>query len=405
MNETQKDHLKVTIDNIMKVASEEVSILKNSKDLTITEVGDGNVNYIFRIKDEEANVSVIAKYADEFIRDSETRKLSTKRSEIEYLILDVQNKLAPNTVPEVYYFDKQSKCIYMEDLVNHQTMRDALKERQTFPHFSRKIANFLYRTLFKTTDIVMDSKEKKERVANLVNVDMCEISERLVFTEPYNNFQGKNSYHPDNEKLVQETLYNNEALLKEVAILKNNFKNNAQSMIHGDLHSGSIFINKESIKVFDPEFSFYGPMGYDIGNIIGNLTINYIIAKKTSEDNAFINWLEVSVPTIIDAFIEVYNENYDHDVTDPMMQNESFKETYLQSIINDTFGYAGTELIRRTVGAFKVMELDEVKGTAYQRELESELIQIGENLILNRNQFKNGTDFLNTILFKKGIYN
>ncbi len=25
------------------------------------------------------------------------------------------------------------------------------------------------------------------------------------------------------------------------------------------------------MKVIDPEFSFYGPMGYDIGNVIGNL--------------------------------------------------------------------------------------------------------------------------------------
>lgn len=400
MNTTNKEHLKETIENIMKVAQDKVPLLKHSKELTITEVGDGNVNYIFRIKDKEKNISVIAKYADEFIRDSETRELSTKRNEIEYFILDVQNQLAPNSVPEVYYFDQENHCIYMEDLVNYQTMRDALKERQTFPHFSKNIANFLYHTLFKTTDMVMDSEEKKERAANLVNVDMCEISERLVFTEPYRNFQGKNSYHSDNENLVQESLYNNGALLKEVAILKNSFKNNAQSMIHGDLHSGSIFINKDSMKVFDPEFSFYGPMGYDIGNIIGNLTINYIIAKKTNEDSAFINWLEVTVPTIVDAFIEVYNENYDNDVKDPMMKIESFKKSYLQSIISDTFGYAGTELIRRTVGAFKVMELDEVKGTAHQKEIESDLIHIGKSLILNRNQLSNGNDFLHTILIK-----
>lgn len=47
--------------------------------------------------------------------------------------------------------------------------------------------------------------------------------------------------------------------------------NNAQALIHGDLHSGSIFINEKGIKVIDPEFAFYGPMGYDIGNVIGNL--------------------------------------------------------------------------------------------------------------------------------------
>ena len=28
---------------------------------------------------------------------------------------------------------------------------------------------------------------------------------------------------------------------------------------------------QEGTKVIDPEFAFYGPMGYDIGNVIGNL--------------------------------------------------------------------------------------------------------------------------------------
>lgn len=52
------------------------------------------------------------------------------------------------------------------------------------------------------------------------------------------------------------------------------FMTRAQSLIHGDLHTGSIFINEESTKVFDPEFCFYGPMGYDIGNVIANMILH-----------------------------------------------------------------------------------------------------------------------------------
>ena len=70
---------------------------------------------------------------------------------------------------------------------------------------------------------------------------------------------------------MREHLYEDEALHAEVAALRNGFMNNAQALIHGDLHSGSIFANEQGIKVIDPEFAFYGPMGYDIGNVIGNL--------------------------------------------------------------------------------------------------------------------------------------
>ncbi|MGE5495899.1 MAG: phosphotransferase [Burkholderiales bacterium] len=41
--------------------------------------------------------------------------------------------------------------------------------------------------------------------------------------------------------------------------------------MHGDLHTDSIFVKPDSIRVFDPEFAFYGPMGYDIGNVVANM--------------------------------------------------------------------------------------------------------------------------------------
>lgn len=46
-------------------------------------------------------------------------------------------------------------------------------------------------------------------------------------------------------------------------------------MIHGDLHTGSIMVTRDSTQVIDPEFSFYGPMGFDIGALLGNLIMAY----------------------------------------------------------------------------------------------------------------------------------
>lgn len=65
------------------------------------------------------------------------------------------------------------------------------------------------------------------------------------------------------------------ALHFEVALLRHAFLTKAQSLLHGDLHTGSIFITKESTKVIDPEFAYYGPMGFDIGAVIANLLLNY----------------------------------------------------------------------------------------------------------------------------------
>ena len=69
---------------------------------------------------------------------------------------------------------------------------------------------------------------------------------------------------------MEQEIYGDKELRLEGAKLKFDFMEHAQALIHGDLHSGSIFINNERIKVFDPEFAFYGPMGYDLANVVAH---------------------------------------------------------------------------------------------------------------------------------------
>lgn len=58
---------------------------------------------------------------------------------------------------------------------------------------------------------------------------------------------------------------------------------NAQALLHGDLHTGSVFVRKDSTKVIDPEFAFYGPMGYNVGNVMANLMFAWVNADVANE--------------------------------------------------------------------------------------------------------------------------
>ena len=49
-------------------------------------------------------------------------------------------------------------------------------------------------------------------------------------------------------------------------------------------------------------------------------------------------------------FVEKFTRRYDEVVTEPMAKVKGFKEYYINSILDDTAGYAGTELHRRTIG-------------------------------------------------------
>lgn len=391
---TTRDNLeKKLIDLVL----EKTNLFDHTEDINIAEVGDGNVNYIYRVNNGDK--SVIVKFADDFIRDSDTRALSTKRNEIEYEILRRQDLLCPNSVPKVYFYSEEMNCIVMEDLSDFDVLREGLKEYKTYPHLATAMSRFLYDVLFKTTDLVMDEAEKKELAGELVNIDMCEISERLVFTEPYMNNQGLNRYASENNDFVQETLYNNEELKLEVAKLKNKFMNNTQSMIHGDLHSGSIFISNDDFKVFDPEFSFYGPMGYDIGNVVASLAISYVVAEleNIEETKSYRDWLVTTIKDMVDGFISIYNEEYSQDVNTHMFNNEAFKSYYLKDIIADTAGYAGTEMIRRTVGVAKVWDLDRVQDHPNIALIERTIVNIAKDFILERTDISSGSDFKSII--------
>lgn len=53
------------------------------------------------------------------------------------------------------------------------------------------------------------------------------------------------------------------------------FCERSQALLHGDLHTGSVMVTHDSTQVIDPEFGFYGPMGFDTGAFLGNLILAY----------------------------------------------------------------------------------------------------------------------------------
>ena len=374
-------------EKILDYLFDNLDIFTSRENVEINEVGDGNVNYIFRVNDDKN--SVIVKFSDDYIRGSSTRKLSSVRSRIETEILNYQFKLSDGLAPEIYSYSEKENFIVMEDLSDHKVLREAVKLKEIYPGFGKEVAKFLYNTLFKTTDLVMDIKEKKETVARFVNYDMCEISERLVFTEPYMNNQGLNSFTEENKNFIEKNITNNKELLLEVAKLKQKFMTKSESMIHGYLHSGSIFINERGIKVFDPEFAFYGPMGYDIGNILASLIISYNVAlfENGYNGNDFTDWLKESILEIVDEFKSIYMKNALGDVNTYMFKNEEFLDYYLNEILKETAGYAGTEIIRRTVGVAKVLDIDRVKNQEGYSEVEKKLLDTGIDLIINSEDY------------------
>ena len=379
-----QEHFLLDCDEVISYVKEKNLFLEND-DLTVKEIGDGNINYIFKVENKIDGKSIVLKQADKLLRSS-GRPLDLARSKIEANILRIENNLAPHFVPEIYFYDEIMCVLAMEDISEYKNLRTELVAGKIFPNFADNISEFLSRTLLLTTDLFMDKFEKKKNVKEFINPELCDISECLVFTEPYDNNKNRNIITTGNEEFVENMLYKNEDLHFAILKLREKFMNYSQSLIHGDLHSGSIFINEKGIKIIDPEFSFYGPMAYDIGNVIGNLYFPLYRAKFFMEDSKkkeeFINWLEkciLDIPILFSKKCKLLWEKYSDD---KLLKNRKFRDYYIENIVKDSLAYAGTEIIRRTVGDAKVLELTNLETSEKKLELEKELISKAISMII-----------------------
>jgi 5-methylthioribose kinase len=380
----------------IEYAKEKLNIFDVGEELTCKEIGDGNLNYIFKVDSLNSEKSVIIKQSGPVARISDEFKLSPDRNRIEYEILKFQSKLAPGLVPEVYSYDPIMNCTAMEDLSDHVIMRTEMINHRQFKKFADDISTFMVNTLLLTSDVCMEHKAKKELVKNFINPELCEISEDLVYTEPFSDINDRNDVFEPNAEWVKENLYSDEALRLETAKLKFEFMNNAQSLIHGDLHTGSIFIKEDSTKIIDPEFAFYGPMGYDIGNVIANLMFALANADALGDSNQK-KWLEETIVDVIDLFKEKFLKAWDEKATEYTAKYKGFKEYYLETVLRDTAAVTGLEGIRRIVGIAHVKDITIIEDQEKRARAERLCMLSGKSFIMKRDEMKTGKDFLEVI--------
>ena len=381
----------------------EKGFFSDDAQLEAKEIGDGNINFVFRVRDTQSGKSLIIKQGGEMARISEEFKLSSDRVRIEYEMLTFYNKRVPDLVPKVLSYDDRMHCFVSEDLGSLTIMRDALLARRPLPHFAEHITTFLVETLFYTTDIVMDPKEKKRWVGKFINPDLCEITEDLVYTEPYTDYRHRNDLFEPNREWIERMFYEDKALHREVAQLKWQFMTEAQALIHGDLHTGSIFVDEQTTKIIDPEFAFYGPIGYDVGNILANLMFAWgrfsyapsvASRESVSEVKDYVSWLEETIILVADRLIEKFLQAWEKDARDPLARDKEVAKAYVRRVMTDSAGVIGLELARRIIGLAHVKDIVTIPVDEERMKVERILLRAAKHFIIERHSLTKGEDFI-----------
>lgn len=288
-------------------------------------------------------------------------------------------------------------AIIMEDMAGYIPLRKALLKRIRFPRFAGLFSTFLVNALIFTSDITRDHLQKKEMVKQFISPQMCAIFEKLRNTEPFIDLYKRNRILPENIGFVRREFYEDTELRLEAAKLKFDFMNKPQALIHSDLHTGSIFVREDGIKVFDSEFAFFGPMGVDPGNFTAHLFFAWANAEAEPEQTAdildFKWWLLDTVEEFFYLFTKKFKAAFTSNATDELAKTPGFCEWYLGDLLAEAAGVCGLELARRTIGLSHIENLTGIKDETRRARVERVVLRLAKGLILNRDRVVKGADY------------
>lgn len=382
----------------------------------VREVGDGNLNLVFIVKGEKGGA--VVKQALPYVRlVGESWPLPLKRSFFEYHALVRQEARAgEGTVPAIYHFDEAQALIVMEYLTPHVILRRALIDGRMPPKIARDLGLFMARTLFRGSDFSMKARARKEDLALFAdNAELCDITESLVFTDPYYEAAMNRHTAPQLDALVAE-LRADRDLKVEAQKLKHMFAANAETLVHGDLHSGSIMVTDEDTRVIDPEFAFYGPMAFDVGMLLANFWMAYFSqAGHEGAGHEKAGDREAQRAYLLGVIVEtwsVFREEFSHlwrsertgmlydrrlyEDRGDRLGSEQALDRILHDIWVDMLGFAGVEIHRRILGLAHNADFETIEDEDLRATCEAKALKFGRHICVNRERI-HGLDEINAL--------
>lgn len=364
--------------------------------VTADEIGDGNLNLVFKIRDAAGVSRVIVKQALPYVRCvGESWPLTLDRARIEAQTLLTHSQFCPQHTVNVLHHDAGLAVMVQEDLSDHHIWRSELLAGKHYPQAAGQLAEYLAQTLFHTSDFYQSAQAKKAAVSCYTNPELCQITEDLFFTDPYIDHE-RNNFDP--ALLADVLALRQENTLKvAVASLKHRFLSKAEALLHGDIHSGSIFVAEGRLKAIDAEFGFYGPIGFDVGTALGNLLLNYCglpglagprdaaAGREQRLKDVHILW-----QTFASRFVALSQQK----AQDLALATEGYVQQFLQQVWQDAIGYCGTELIRRTIGLAHVADLDSIADEEMRQACQRHALSLGRTLILAAPSISNINDLI-----------
>lgn len=367
----------------------------------VREVGDGNLNLVFIV--EGPTGSLVVKQALPYARVvGESWPMSLDRAFFEYEAAMRLGARDPGRMPSLLLFDRDQALQVMEHLDAHIILRKGLIDGTCYPMLGGHLGHYVARTLFRGSDWSMETSRRKADVALFVgNVELCGITEDLFFTDPFHDC-ARNRHNPLLDRDVA-AIRGDRALKLAALRMKARFCTATQTLLHGDLHTGSVMVSEGDSRVIDAEFATYGPMGFDIGSLLANLWMaSFAQAGLRLRDDAadvYRRWILDLVETVWAVFVAEFTRLWWTERNGILGGRELLEdqgdpdgaalvlEALLGDIWRDTLGFAGLEMHRRVLGLAHAAELEAIVDPEQRAACERRALALGRALAVQSDRF------------------
>ena len=370
---------------------EAAALLGLAGPLEAQEISDGNLNAVFRVFETHGPRSVLVKQGLPYLRVAGAAwPLSRERADFEARSLTRQHAAAPGRVPRPYWHDHAMAVNVMEDLRGHAVIRSPLINGTRLENLGETIGAFLAATLYASSDFALGSTAKRRLVTQFQNVELCDLTEALILTEPFGPPPNRNNFLPGLQADLAD-LQADVEVRSAVAALKHRFMTCGQALLHGDLHTGSVMggapdaRGHSDLRVIDSEFAFFGPMGFDVGLFLANLLLCAVSQAGHAPDPVACQHRRAYLKRQMRMCWTTFEGGFRRQLegaASPSWREPGFQDDLLRSVLRDASGYAGCELIRRTVGFAHVPDYDSLEPEAARLAAGRQNLSLGRALIL-----------------------
>jgi 5-methylthioribose kinase len=380
------------------------SLLGGSRaDWHVREVGDGNLNLVFLVDGPEG--SICLKQALPYVRVAGPGwPMSPERAHFENAYFRSVAPYVGGLIPMIHHYDAGRHLTIMERLSPHIILRQGLIAGRRYPHAARAIGDYVARACFYTSDLAWPFERKLDGVALFAgNKPLIRISVDLIFTEPYFGAARNRHTSPQLDQAASD-LRRDAQIKVRAAHFGRKFLTEAQALLHGDLHSGSVMVSETDTRVIDPEFAFYGPIGFDLGAFFGNLLLSWYsqFGRKTPGDDrsAHRAWILEQVTVFWDTFrarfLALWAEHATGDVfpgamfasTADAIALAAARNAFMDTLFEDMLGFGACKMIRRILGFAHVLDLEGIEDPNARADCERASLAMAATLLRHPEHFK-----------------